>query len=209
VVAHPEADSFVAEAAERYCKAVRSKGHHAQVRDLYRLGFDPVLKRTERTRTADRLPACVKAELAALQGVDVIVFVYPVWFGTPPAILKGYIERVFGAGFVFDSVTRPRHPILHGKTLVSITVSGSLSTWLHEHGVLNSLQNLFERYLAAVFGFGETYHRHLDGVVGGLPGWEYRMLLQQVEELARNVMSELTAESCSLALPPEPAPQAT
>ena len=94
IACHPAEDSFTLSVARRYDEAVRSHGHETVPRDLYRLGFDPVLREEERHGE----PAQdVTAEWALLGKVDVFVLVYPIWFGTPPAMLKGYIDRIFGA----------------------------------------------------------------------------------------------------------------
>ncbi len=148
--------------AERYAEAVREHGHEAIVRDLYRTKFNPVLKPSER----EGQPAAdVVREWGQLGKPDVFVLVYPIWFGTPPAMLKGYIDRVFGAGRTRGSGgeggSRER---LSGTHLVSLTSSGSLRAWLSEKGVLGALRTVYDRYLAEVFGFAETHHYHFDGV---------------------------------------------
>lgn len=54
------------------------------------MGFDPLLKNEERPdRRGSSLSRDVRAELDALTGSDVIALVYPIWFGMPPAMLKG------------------------------------------------------------------------------------------------------------------------
>src|SRR5690606_5110372 len=110
------------------------------VRDLYRLGFDPVLQDEERHGH----PATdVAAEWAVLGKADVFVLVYPIWFGAPPAMLKGYIDRVFGAGRVLGGGGEGGR--LAGTRLVSLTASGTMRAWLSEKGVLGSLRTVFDR----------------------------------------------------------------
>jgi NAD(P)H dehydrogenase (quinone) len=159
------------------------------IRDLYRLKFDPVLKAKER----EGKPAPdVEREWIALGKPDVYVLVYPIWFGTPPAMLKGYIDRVFGAGRSRgqggEGGTRE---LLAGKRLVSLTCSGSLQAWLAEKGVLGSLRTVFCRYLAEVFGFVEAHVYHFDGVSADLPERELRMHLLDAEKAAREVLSRM------------------
>jgi NAD(P)H dehydrogenase (quinone) len=97
IAAHPDPNSFTLSLARIWCDAAAAKGHDAQLRDLYAMGFDPLLKSFEIAGRKGFTPGeDVKAERAALGDVDVFVFVYPFWINTPPAILKGYIERVFG-----------------------------------------------------------------------------------------------------------------
>src|SRR3546814_9587759 len=82
----------------------RVRHHHqdCDLRDLYRDNFDPVLKANEQPGKEGYAPRPENvAEREHLEKLDVLTFVYPVWFGTPPAMLKGYLERVVGSGIGF------------------------------------------------------------------------------------------------------------
>ena len=189
IACHPSASSFTLAVAERYAETVRARGHEALIRDLYRTGFDPVLREQERHGKPAK---DVTTEWALLGKVDVFVMVYPIWFGTPPAMLKGYIDRVFGAGRTLGwGGEGQQGEVLAGKRLVSLTSSGSLRAWLDEKGVLNSLRNVFDRYLAEVFGFSETARYHFDGIARDLPERDVRMHLKKVEAAANEVMSRM------------------
>lgn len=189
IACHPLAKSFTMAIAEKYAATVKAHGHEVVIRDLYRAGFDPVLKAKERQ---GKPGADVTREWIALGKPDVFVLVYPIWFGTPPAMLKGYIDRVFGAG-------RSRgqggeggaRELLAGKRLVSLTCSGSLQPWLAEKGVLGSLRTVFCRYLSEVFGFTEAHVYHFDGITADVPEREIRMHLLGAEKAAREVMSRI------------------
>lgn len=189
IACHPGEDSFTLAIARRYAEAVEAHGHSTVIRDLYRIGFDPVLKNDER---GGQPREDVIREWEAIGEPDVFVLVYPIWFGAPPAMMKGYIDRVFGAGRSLgaagDGAESTR---LAGKHLVSLTLSGSMRAWLDEKGVLGSLRNLFDRYLAEVFGVAETHHYHFDGVQPGLPHRDYRFQLSEVEQAAAEVLTHL------------------
>jgi NAD(P)H dehydrogenase (quinone) len=198
VVCHPEEQSFAMSMAEHYAKAVQGHGHQAIVRDLYRMNFNPVLSAEERKgKPGDD----VTKEWAALGKVDVFVLVYPIWFGGTPAMLKGYIDRVFGAGRTRGlGCEGDQGELLKGKRLVSLTSSGSMSAWLSEKGVLGSLRTVYDRYFSEVFGFEETHRYHFDGVIDALPERELSMHLHEVEKAAREVMSRMVVT------PPDPHP---
>jgi len=190
VACHPDEKSFTLAVANRYAEAVRKHGHEAIVRDLYRMKFNPVLGSRERKG----YPAKdVTNEWGTLGKVDVFVLVYPIWFGTPPAMLKGYIDRVFGAGRTRGQGGEggPRE-LLEGKRLVSLTSSGAMSAWLAEKGVLGSLRTVYDRYFSEVFGFTETHRFHFDGVIDDLPEHDVAMHLNDVDKAARDVMSRMS-----------------
>ncbi len=189
IVCHPETKSFTHSVAERYADTVRAHGHEVIVRDLYHLGFDPVLRSQERLgQPSDD----VTHEWGVLGKPDVFVLVYPIWFGTPPAMLKGYIDRVFGAGRELgwggEGGTRE---LLVGRRLVSLTSSGRMQAWLSEKGVLGSLRTIYDRYFSDVFGFEETHRYHFDGVTDDIPKRDIAMHLNTAENGAREVMARM------------------
>jgi NAD(P)H dehydrogenase (quinone) len=192
IVAHPSEDSFTMAVARRFLAAVEGHGQAGFIRDLYRVGFDPLLKEDE--RHGEIMPD-VEAELALLAEADVIVLVYPIWFGAPPAMLKGYVDRVFGAGRAVgqaqDGAAGSR---LAGKQLVSLQLSGSMRAWLHEQGVLMSLRNLFERYLCEVFGLPESHSYHFDGITPDMGDKDAAFHFAKVDDAARAVLAHVRRE---------------
>jgi len=191
ILCHPDADSFNMAVAQRYCDAVRKIGHRVVLRDLYRIGFDPVLKSREQPTAEDfELAADVAAEIDLIGGADVFVLVYPIWFGTPPAMMKGYVERVLGAGFPWGAVRqRLPHPMLADRRLLSVTSSGTAKQWLEEQGAWLSLRKLFDDYLMRAFSLASADHVHFGSVVEGMTERVLLEHLQKVEEAARRVCS--------------------
>jgi len=166
VLCHPSTNSLNAEIARVYASTVRSLGHDAEIRDLYRMNFDAILKNNERPHKAGfGLAADVQAELAVLENADTVVLVYPIWFGTPPAMLKGYIERVFGAGVHYESIDGPgvQSP-MRSKHLLSISTSGKTAQWLDERGAWLSLLTVFDRYLVEMFSMKSSDHLRLSDI---------------------------------------------
>lgn len=189
ITCHPDERSFTLSMARRYAEVVQAQGHETVLRDLYRITFDPVLKSEERLGDP---AADVQQEWAILGKPDVFVLVYPIWFGAPPAMLKGYIDRVFGAGR-----TRGRGragdtgELLAGRRLVSLTSSGSERSWLNQRGVLSSLHTVYDRYFAEVFGFLETHRHHVDGMDADIAPAEMESHLSDVEQAARAVVKRM------------------
>jgi NAD(P)H dehydrogenase (quinone) len=156
--------------AETYAAAVSRLGHTSITRDLYRLDFDPKLKISELPdRPIWSTAPDAEAERAHICDADVFAFIYPLWFNSPPAIIKGYIERVFGAGFGYAQLRAGgQEPLLVGRQLIHITASGSSSAWLNEQGVWESLRNLFGAYFGKICGMQVRPHIHFDSIVTGL-----------------------------------------
>ena len=165
VVAHPSADSFIMTVAKTYRDAVVSLGHGVVFRDLYRMGFSPCLQ-------ADELPAVQAAprpdiaeERRVLSDVDVYAFVYPFWFNAPPAILKGYIERVFGLGFGYANGGKP---LLGRAQMIVFSSSGAPTEWVVNTGAYEAVRRVADEHFSAVCGLKFLEHVHFGGIVTGL-----------------------------------------
>lgn len=200
ILAHPDEDSFNAAVARTWCDAVRACGHEAELRDLYRLGFNPVLKPCEQPRPDHYAMANdVAAELAAIEGADVFVLIYPVWFGAPPAILKGYVDRVLGAGFNYGAIReRAHHRFMSGKQLVSISTSGNSLQWLDEQGAWISMRAVFGDYLAKAFSMAGSQHLHLASIVDNMTERHVEEELYRVTELACAICGGVGGEGATL-----------
>ncbi|WP_281883753.1 NAD(P)H-dependent oxidoreductase [Paenibacillus sp. YYML68] len=96
---HPDQSSFCAALTASYMEGAASGGAKVRRLDVGQLAFDPNLKHGYSQRT-ELEPDLVQAQ-ELIRWADHLVFVYPTWWGTPPAILKGFIDRVFLPGFAF------------------------------------------------------------------------------------------------------------
>lgn len=187
ILAHPNAKSLSAAAAEAYAQAVRALGQTAVVRDLYRMGFDPCLKASELPGPGGcAFGPDVEAERRILADVDVFAFVYPFWFNAPPAILKGYVDRVFSMGFGFQSAPGGNEPLLTGRKLISFSFSGAPDQWVRDTGALQSLETVFDRHLCSVCGLQLTDHVHTGGIVPGLRDDAVTDILMTIKASAAN-----------------------
>lgn len=118
---HPDAQSLCTSLANKYAEGATSSGAACKVFHLHEMDFNPILNFGYRKRT-DLEPCLQEAQQSILEAQH-IVFVFPVWWGTFPALLKGFIDRVFLPGFMFqyreNSLLWDKH--LQGKTARLIT----------------------------------------------------------------------------------------
>jgi len=192
VLCHPEQESFNASVARAYGNTVRAAGHEVIVRDLYAMGFHPVLKSVEQPSVGLGHFVDVEDELGILRDTDVFVFVYPIWFGSAPAMLKGYVERVLGYGVVPGAVKDgSARGALAGKRLLSFTSSGLTEIWLDEQGQLESLIQGFDRYIQHAFSMRPSRHFHFGSICAGMHPEFVQQHLEEVREHARKLIREL------------------
>ena len=143
VLAHPEKKSFNAQMAHVAKRAFEAGGHQAEVVDLYHEEFDPkealhhfsapiapdyFSAGTEQRHASNthNLPPVIGLTLDKLERADVVVFQFPLWWWSVPAILKGWLDRVLVSGRTYTSTVRYDCGHFKGKqALVSVTAGAS------------------------------------------------------------------------------------
>jgi putative NADPH-quinone reductase len=99
ILGHPATDSFCAQLAESYLKGATEAGCAVRALRLAELSFDPILH--EGYRQVQPLEADLQRAQQDILWASHVVFVYPTWWGAMPALLKGFIDRIFLPGFAF------------------------------------------------------------------------------------------------------------
>ncbi|MEP7113514.1 MAG: NAD(P)H-dependent oxidoreductase [Ilumatobacteraceae bacterium] len=142
VVAHPDPRSFNHAIAATACATLSAAGHTVTMLDLYADEFRTAMSPAERLAYhSDRpiLDPMAERHAEVVKQADALVFIYPTWWSTVPAILKGWLERVMvpGVGFVFDE----HHHVKRGLTQVDriVGISTYRSRWIsvkaiHDNG---------------------------------------------------------------------------
>lgn len=96
IFAHPSSASFSSAILEKVKECSIKKECKTEVRDLYSIGFDPNLRAADfEGLCGGNTPEDIKREQNYIEWADLITFIYPIWWTGMPAILKGYIDRVF------------------------------------------------------------------------------------------------------------------
>ena len=103
ILAHPHNGSFNYAIANTAAATLREAGHTVFFHDLYAERFDPLLPHGEIPRDVP-LPPDIAAHCSEIAAADGIVIVHPNWWGMPPAILTGWIDRVIRAGVAYQFV---------------------------------------------------------------------------------------------------------
>ncbi|MGV9316608.1 NAD(P)H oxidoreductase [Streptomyces sp. NPDC003691] len=124
VVAHPRPDSLTARTAARLRDRLTGDGATVDLLDLYAEGFDPRLGPADEPdweNREKRYSPEVLAQMDRIAAADEIVVVFPVWWYSVPAVLKGWIDRVWNYGFAYGRSS----PRLAGKRMVWLGLAGS------------------------------------------------------------------------------------
>jgi len=113
---HPDKNSFCHELAKRYLIGAEKSGAHCKLVNLIDLSFNPILKYGY-NKKRELEPDLVQMQ-SEIKNAEHLVFVYPNWWGTYPALLKGFIDRVFLPKFAFKYQEKSPFPekLLNGKS---------------------------------------------------------------------------------------------
>ncbi|GAA2861683.1 NAD(P)H-dependent oxidoreductase [Pseudonocardia halophobica] len=164
VVAHPEPRSLTGVLAAEGRAALEEQGHRVAVSNLYAMRWDPVLTREDygldanerlfvshgsrRAYDAGTLPPEIRAEQEKLRRADALVLQFPLWWFGMPAILKGWVDRVFVDGFAYgvrgpDGRTRRYGDgVLAGKRALVVTTTGGPDSAFGPRGINGHVEEL-------------------------------------------------------------------
>jgi NAD(P)H dehydrogenase (quinone) len=142
VYAHHEPKSFNAAMKDLAVSVLTEQHHTVKVSDLYAMKFNPVATRQDFIRLPDatatnymlmqksaaekgKFSKDIEDEQEKVKWADFLIFQFPIWWFSPPAILKGWLERVFACGFAWDFGKTYAQGLLRGKkAMLSITTGG-------------------------------------------------------------------------------------
>lgn len=151
-------DNFNSGLLERLITKITDKGHELVVRDLYQMNFDPVLRtRDFEMISAGNPPEDIRKEQEFIRWADVLLFIYPIWWGGMPAIVKGYIDKIFSWGFAYKSNGNGPYPLLTDKKAILMNSFGQTRAE-YEMGMFAAMNRVNSE---GVFGFSgiEVIHQ--------------------------------------------------
>jgi NAD(P)H dehydrogenase (quinone) len=165
IYTHPNPVSYNNAVKETVVEELRKADREVGVRDLYSLKFDPLLKDADidAIRKGTALPD-VKAEQDHVRAADIIVFVFPLWWAGMPAMLKGYIDRVFSEGFAYKVTENDIIGLLNSKKVLIITTTGAPREMYEESGMFRSMGQTIDDGIFRFCGMEIIAHKYLTAV---------------------------------------------
>ncbi|MCX5850632.1 MAG: NAD(P)H-dependent oxidoreductase [Deltaproteobacteria bacterium] len=189
ILAHPTSSSFNHAIAGAVCDALRGNGHNVIFHDLYAESFDPLLRKDEIPEKGT-LPELISQHCEEFCLAEGIVIVHPNWWGQPPAILKGWIDRVFRPGVAYRFVEGDSGegvPVGLLKARVVLILNTSNTPDMREHSVFGDpLDTLWKRCIFELCGVSNVHRRMFTVVVTSTPD-ERRKWLEEAGELVRRL----------------------
>jgi len=176
ILGHPESGSFCGALADAYENAAKAAGHEVRRIDLGRLVFDPVLHKGY-AEIQPLEPDLLDAQ-AAIQHADHLVFVYPIWWGGPPALLKGFFDRMLLPGFAFrfKDATSSSWERLLSKRSARLLVTMDTPPWYYRWVYRMPGHNQMKRNILDFCGIKPVSISEFGPVKGSSPGQRRKWL---------------------------------
>lgn len=182
IVCHPHLRSFTHAIAHQVKETLLSAGHSISVHDLYQEGFDPVLPYAE--IVGESTNDLVNQHVNALTNADGLVIVHPNWWGKPPAMLAGWIDRVLrlNAAYSFPKGEEGGAPDGLLKLEAAIIFNTSNTTAQREKHVFGDpLENIWKNCVLQFCGVKQIIRQTFSVVVDSSLE-ERKVWLQQVQQ---------------------------
>ena len=151
ICAHPSPRSFSNLLTRKIAETTVHNGWTSHVRDLYAMGFNPVLSPNDLQQLkGGQTPVDIAEEQKLVAKADMITMVFPLWWASYPAIIKGYIDRVLTYGFAYKNGPNGIEGLLTGKKVLLFTSMGNSIEQYEEKNLLNAFEHTLGH---EVFGF--------------------------------------------------------
>jgi putative NADPH-quinone reductase len=184
ILAHPDKKSFNAAIADTVVATLWQNGHDVFFHDLYDEHFDPLLYHDEFAEEA-ALPETIRLHCQQVAGADGIVIIHPNWWGQPPAILKGWVDRVLRPGIAYrfeegDSGEGIPTGLLKARTAVVLNTSNT-SAEREEKIFGDPLERIWKDCIFDLCGVKNFYRKMFRIVVTSTPTERRQWLLETAE----------------------------
>lgn len=220
VLAHPEPKSFNAHLARLARQTLMDRGWDVSLTDLYASGFDPSEKAAHYRAPVDTsrfdvqseqrhasasgtIPADVQVEIDLMAEADLVILQYPMWWHLPPAMLKGWLDRVFIYGAVYKSDFRfERGRFVGRKAMLSTTVGTSRDTYAFD-GRSGDIDLLLwpVNFSLAYVGFDVLEPQVAYGVEAGLRYSDPEAIAERLRKVQADYVARLQSIETEAALP--------
>ncbi|WP_239323691.1 NAD(P)H-dependent oxidoreductase [Snodgrassella gandavensis] len=143
IYAHPNQFSFNHAIKEKVINLINSRGDQYDLIDLYQEQFQPVLSANDFIALQNNtVNEELKRHQKLVSDAQNLIFIYPIWWFGQPAILKGWIDRVFSSGFAYREDEKGFTPLLSDKSATLIVTLGSQKETLLQYGIDDFVKNM-------------------------------------------------------------------
>lgn len=197
ILAHPQKGSFNHAIALTAVETLQQSGHAVAFHDLYAEGFDPILPYEEIPKEA-RIDSTIQKHCDELREAEGIIIVHPNWWGQPPAMLKGWVDRVLRPGIAYEFVEGDKGegvPIGLLKARTALVFNTANTPAEREERVFGDpLETLWGKCILEMCGVPSFHRKMFRVVVTSTPNEREGWLNEVRETVAKCFPKEITQE---------------
>jgi len=165
IYAHPSAASFNHAILETISEELKKSNKDFKVRDLYKIGFNPVLSAEDLAAIQKgAVPHEIKTEQDYIRTSDTLIFIFPIWWSSMPAMLKGYIDRVFSLKFAYDISADGVVGLLKGKKVFIVSTTGASKEDYERMGAFKMMNQSMDMAIFQSSGMEVIGHKYFSSV---------------------------------------------
>jgi len=177
IYAHPNSASLNHFFKQTVVESLEKKGEEVIVRDLNEINFNPVLSLEDmQGQRMGKVADEIKTEQDFISWADQIIFIYPIWWTGMPAIMKGFIDRVFSYGFAYRYDQGVQKGLLTGKKAIIINSHGKSNAEYEAMGMDKALALTSDIGIFTYCGLEIQKHFYFDKAdrasAESIEGWE-------------------------------------
>ena len=189
ILAHPDPSSFNHAIAETTIAALKKNGHDVFYHDLYKEKFDPLLPKEEIPKDVP-LPSQIEIHCKEAAEVDGFVIIHPNWWGMPPAILTGWVDRIMRPGVAYeflenDSGEGVPHGLLRAQKVIIFNTSNT-ETERERKIFLDPLETIWKNCIFDLCGVCD-FHRKMFNIIVTSTKKQRENWLEEVKESVSSI----------------------
>jgi len=190
IFAHPNTNSFNHAIKEVVENELTLSGKKFSSRDLYHMNFDPVLNLQDIDGAQHGVVLeDVEEEQGYIRSADVLIFIFPIWWGSMPAILKGYFDRVFSNTFAYYIDKNGNiSGLLKDKKAIVINTTAASQDEYTANGMIYNMNKILHDGLFDFCGIKLLEHQYLCGI-HGTSATERERILETIRVTVKTSMS--------------------
>ena len=202
ILANPNPQSFNHAIAETVIAELNQNGHQVAFHDLYTEQFDPILRNDEIHEGAS-LSVELQSHCKEISDADGIIIIHPNWWGQPPAILKGWVDRVLRTGIAYKFLEADNGdgiPVGLLKAKIALVFNTSNTPTDREVKVFGDpLETLWKKCIFDLCGVN-TFHREMFNIVITSTAEQRQHWLSMVRDIVRHYILNQSAPNQALKL---------
>ncbi len=186
IYAHPNTASFNHAIMETISEELKKNNKAFEVRDLYKIDFNPILSAKDLAAIQNAaVPHDIKIEQDYISSADTLIFISPIWWSAMPAMLKGYIDRVFSLKFAYDITPDGIIGLLKGKKVFIVNTTGASKEDYDRMGAFKMMDQSMDMAIFQSCGMEVIGHKYFSSVPN-VSDQDRKQMLEELRLLIRD-----------------------